>query len=48
MPFARLFRSRWAALIWALGMVWTAIDVADSTTPDTKTAPANASAAAAN
>lgn len=30
MPFARLFRSRWAALIWAAGILWTAIDVADS------------------
>ena len=30
MPFAKLFRSRWAALIWAGGILWTAIDVADS------------------
>jgi hypothetical protein len=28
MPFARLFRSRWAALIWAGGILWTAVDVA--------------------
>ena len=28
MPFAKLFRSRWAALIWAGGILWTAIDVA--------------------
>ena len=24
----RLFRSRWVALIWAAGIVWTAYDVA--------------------
>ena len=30
MPFAKLFRSRWVALIWAGGILWTAIDVADS------------------
>ena len=28
MPFAKLFRSRWAALIWAGGILWTAVDVA--------------------
>ena len=27
-PNSRVFRSRWAALIWAAGMVWLAIDVA--------------------
>lgn len=30
MPFARLFRSRWAALFWAAGIMWTAVDVANS------------------
>ena len=25
--FSRLFRSRWAALFWAAGVVWTAYDV---------------------
>ncbi|KQM67775.1 hypothetical protein ASE75_02395 [Sphingomonas sp. Leaf17] len=30
MPFAKLFRSRWAALLWAGGILWTAVDVADS------------------
>jgi hypothetical protein len=28
MPFAKLFRSRWAALIWAGGILWTAVDIA--------------------
>ena len=28
MPFSRLFRSRWAALFWAGGVLWTAWDVA--------------------
>jgi hypothetical protein len=28
MPFAKLFRSRWSALIWAGGILWTAVDVA--------------------
>ena len=27
MPFAKLFRSRWAALLWAGGILWTTIDV---------------------
>ncbi len=26
--FSRLFRSRWAALFWACGILWTAVDVA--------------------
>ena len=28
---SRLFRSRWTALFWAAGVVWTAYDVAGST-----------------
>lgn len=28
MGFARLFRSRWAALFWSAGILWTAYDVA--------------------
>lgn len=32
--FSRLFRSRWAALWWAAGVVWLAYDVA-SAAPDT-------------
>ena len=27
--FSRLFRSRWAALFWAAGILWTAYDVAE-------------------
>jgi hypothetical protein len=27
MPFVKLFRSRWAALLWAGGMLWTAFDM---------------------
>jgi hypothetical protein len=30
MPFSRLFRNRYAALFWAAGIMWFAIDVADS------------------
>ncbi|TCP72635.1 hypothetical protein [Sphingomonas sp. PP-CE-1G-424] len=30
MGFARLFRSRWAAVFWSAGILWTAYDVADS------------------
>lgn len=37
--FARLFRSRWAALFWAAGVVWTAYDVAGAAPAP---APANA------
>ncbi len=25
--YSRIFRSRWAALLWAAGIVWTAIEV---------------------
>ena len=46
MPYAKLFRSRWAALIWAAGILWFAVDVAGYA-PDHKTdQTANASAAA--
>ncbi|RIA47117.1 hypothetical protein DFR49_1685 [Hephaestia caeni] len=27
---ARIFRSRWVALLWAAGIIWTAIDVAEA------------------
>lgn len=27
MPFRKLFLSRWSALIWAGGILWTAVDV---------------------
>ncbi|RZL75373.1 MAG: hypothetical protein EOP66_11040 [Sphingomonas sp.] len=29
MGLSRLFRSRWAALFWSAGIVWTAYDVAN-------------------
>ncbi|MDB5707555.1 MAG: hypothetical protein JWN66_4671 [Sphingomonas bacterium] len=28
MPYAKLFKNRWAALLWAGGILWTAVDVA--------------------
>lgn len=30
LPGPRLFRSRWAALLWAAGIVWAAADLADA------------------
>ena len=33
MPTSRIFRSRWAALLWAGGILWTAYDVAGATPP---------------
>ncbi|TPG47039.1 hypothetical protein [Sphingomonas glacialis] len=27
MPFRKIFLSRWAALLWAAGIVWTAVDI---------------------
>ncbi|MBX9860723.1 MAG: hypothetical protein K2Y20_14225 [Sphingomonas sp.] len=30
MGFARLFRSRWAAILWSAGILWTAYDVVGS------------------
>lgn len=35
MPFAKLFRSRWSALLWAGGVLWTAYDVAGAAPADT-------------
>lgn len=29
----KIFRSRWAALLWAAGIVWTAYDVAEANAP---------------
>lgn len=26
MPFRKIFLSRWAALLWAVGIIWTAVD----------------------
>ena len=40
MGFSRLFRSRWAALAWSAGILWTAYDVAgDAPDPQPATAP---------
>ena len=33
--FGRIFRSRWSALFWAGGIIWTAVDVASGTPPPT-------------
>ena len=47
MGFSRVFRSRWAALLWAAGIVWTAIDVAGAASGvGTPPAPANQAAPA--
>ena len=43
--YAKLFRSRWAALLWAAGILWFAVDVAGSA-PARKDPIANASAPA--
>ena len=42
----RLFRSRWSALFWAGGILWTAYDVADAA-PDRATPVAGNAADAA-
>ncbi|WP_174298086.1 hypothetical protein [Sphingomonas bacterium] len=34
MPLSRIFRSRWSALFWAGGIVWTAYDVASGQPDD--------------
>ncbi|MBC3940343.1 hypothetical protein [Sphingomonas albertensis] len=45
MGFSRLFRSRWAALFWSAGILWTAYDVAaDAPEPPTN-APSGAATA---
>ena len=31
---SRIFRSRWSALFWAGGILWTAYDVAEANAPD--------------
>jgi len=33
MGFSKIFRSRWAALFWAGGVIWTAYDVASANAP---------------
>ncbi|MEO7691811.1 MAG: hypothetical protein ABIS51_21185 [Sphingomonas sp.] len=45
MLYAKLFRSRWAALIWAAGILWMAVDVAGYA-PARKDPTANATAPA--
>lgn len=46
MGLSRLFRSRWAALLWSAGILWTAYDVAAEAPadppPTTTHAPATA------
>lgn len=42
MGFTRIFRSRWAALFWAGGIVWTAYDVATANAPDSRAPTARA------
>jgi hypothetical protein len=34
MGLGKIFRSRWSALFWAGGVLWTAYDVASANTPD--------------
>lgn len=31
---SKIFRSRWAALLWAAGIIWTAYDVAEANVPN--------------
>ena len=33
----KIFRSRWAALFWSAGIIWTAYDVASANAPDPAT-----------
>ena len=30
---SKIFRSRWAALLWSAGILWTAYDVAEAAAP---------------
>lgn len=44
MPFRKIFLSRWSALLWAAGIVWTAVDTvgfAPDKTHNTTVAPAS-------
>lgn len=40
--YARLFRSRWSALLWAAGILWFAYDTANSQPQGDANASANA------
>lgn len=33
MRYSSLFRSRWLALLWSAGIIWTAVEVAGSQDP---------------
>ena len=44
MPFSKLFRSRWSALLWSAGILWTAVDIAGAPSPE----PAGNAASAAD
>ena len=48
LPNPRLFRSRWAALLWAGGILWFAYDVAGSAPAGNSGAMTDASATPAN
>lgn len=47
LPSPRIFRSRWAALLWAGGIVWLAYDVAGSAPVATGNSAATSDTAAA-
>jgi hypothetical protein len=32
--YSRLFKSRWAALFWAMGICWTAYEVSSAAAPE--------------
>ena len=38
MRYSSLFRSRWMALLWSIGILWTAVDFAGSQEPDDEVA----------
>jgi hypothetical protein len=50
MRTSTIFKSRWMALLWAAGILWLAIDVAEGAGPsaDTANVSANASGQAAD
>lgn len=53
MVSSKIFRSRWSALFWSAGIIWTAYDVANANTPDpatnnTTAAPTDATGVAIN
>lgn len=42
MRYSSLFRSRWLALLWSLGILWSAASFVDSESDDPGTGAANA------